>query len=65
MIRLEHLGLGDMVRSRPRVAAWTERLIARPSFKTAVADWFNPGTLAVFEAQRESAREKAAQILKA
>jgi len=65
MIRLEHLGLGDMVRSRPRVAAWTERLIARPSFKTAVADWFNPGTLAVFEAQRESAREKAARILKA
>ena len=65
MIRLEHLGLGDMVRSRPRVAAWTERLIARPSFKPAVADWFNPGTLAVFEAQRESAREKAARILKA
>lgn len=63
MIRLEHLGLGDMVRSRPRVAAWRERLFARPSFKTAVADWFNPGTLAVFEAQRESAREKAARIL--
>lgn len=65
MIRLEHLGLGDMIRSRPRVAAWRERLFARPSFKTAVADWFNAGTLAVFEAQRESAREKAARILQA
>lgn len=64
MTRLEHLGLGDMIRSRPRVAAWSEKLIARPSFKTAVADWFNAGTLAVFEAQRESAREKAARILK-
>jgi glutathione S-transferase len=65
MIRLEHLGLDDMIRSRPRVAAWRDRLIARPSFKSAVADWFNPGTLTVFEAQRESAREKAARILRA
>ena len=65
MIRLEHLGLDDMIRSRPRVAAWRDRLFARPSFKSAVADWFNPGTLAVFEAQRESAREKAARILRA
>lgn len=65
MVRLEHLGLGDMVRSRPRVAAWRERLLARPSFKSAVADWFNAETLAVFEAQCESAREKAARILKA
>jgi len=65
MIRLEHLGLGDMIKPRPRIADWTARLFARPSFKTAVADWFNPETLAVFEAHRESAREKAARILKA
>ena len=65
MVRLEHLGLDDMIKARPRVAAWRDRLIARPSFKTAVADWFNAGTLAIFEAHRESAREKAARILKA
>ena len=65
MVRLEHLGLDNAFRSRPRVAAWRDRLIARPSFKTAIADWFNAGTLAVFEAERESAREKAARILKA
>jgi len=64
MVRLQHLGLDDMIASRPLVAAWKDRLFARPSFKTAVADWFNPGTLAIFEAQRESAREKAARILK-
>jgi len=65
MVRLEHLGLDNAFRSRPRVAAWRDRLIARPSFKTAIADWFNAGTLAVFEAEHESAREKAARILKA
>jgi glutathione S-transferase len=64
MVRLEHLGLDDAFRSRPRVVAWRDRLFARPSFKTAVADWFNAGILAVFEAERESAREKAARILK-
>jgi len=65
MVRLEHLGLGDMIKPRRRTAEWTERLLARPSFKTAVSDWFNPETLSVFEAHRESAREKAARILKA
>ena len=65
MIRLEHLGLDDAFRSRPRVVAWRDRLIARPSFKTAITDWFNAGILSVFEAERESAREKAARILKA
>ena len=53
-----------MIASRPLVASWKDRLFARPSFTTAVSDWFNPGTLAIFEAQRESAREKATRILK-
>lgn len=65
VVRLAHLGLDDMIKSRPRVAAWKDRLFARPSYKTAVADWFNPGYLAIFEEQREAAREKAARILKA
>lgn len=34
-------------------------------FNSAVAVWFNAVTMAVFEAQRESARDKAARILKA
>jgi len=65
MVRLQHLGLDAMISSRPRVAAWIDRLCSRPSFKPAVADCFNAGTMAVFEAQRESARDKAARILKA
>ena len=64
MVRLEHLGLDDTFKSRPRVVAWRDKLFARPSFKTAIADWFNAGILAVFEAERESAREKAVRILK-
>jgi glutathione S-transferase len=30
---LEQAGLGDVVRARPRVAAWVERLSARPAVR--------------------------------
>lgn len=63
MVRLAHLGLDDMIRSRPRVAQWKESLFQRPSYQSAVAAWFNPGYLAVFEAHRDAAREKVRRIL--
>jgi len=63
LIRLEHLGLGILITKRAHVAAWKERVFARPSFKTGVLQWFYPGILSLFESQRASAIEKAAQIL--
>lgn len=41
MTRLEHLQLSDMWQSRPEVGAWYDRLRARPSYATAITDWFN------------------------
>ncbi len=40
--RLDKLKLARMWQNRPGVAAWYERIRARPSFKTAVEDWITP-----------------------
>ncbi|MCZ7566371.1 MAG: glutathione S-transferase family protein [Burkholderiales bacterium] len=63
LARLEHLGLDDMVRARPRVAEWWLRLAARPAFQEGVTRWFNPAYLALFERQRERARAHARRVL--
>jgi glutathione S-transferase len=40
--RLDKLKLARMWENRPGVAAWYDRIRARPSFKTAVEDWMTP-----------------------
>jgi glutathione S-transferase len=40
--RLDKLKLARMWENRPGVAAWYERIRARPSFKAAVEDWVTP-----------------------
>jgi len=40
--RLDKLKLARLWEQRPGVAAWFERIRARPSFKTAVEDWVTP-----------------------
>jgi len=63
LARLEHLGLDDMVKARPRVAAWWARLSARPAFQEGVKRWFNPSYLSHFDRHREKARTHARRIL--
>lgn len=61
--RLEHLGLDDVVKARPRVAEWWSRLAARPAFQEGVRRWFNPTYLALFDRRREQAGAQARRIL--
>ena len=42
VVRLDKLKLAQMWEHRPGVARWYDRVRARPSFKTAVEDWFTP-----------------------
>jgi glutathione S-transferase len=63
LARLEHLGLDDMVKARPRVGEWWARLAARPAFQDGVKRWFNPSYLALFERHREKARAHARRLL--
>ena len=62
MIRLQHLGLDDMIKPRPRVADWAKRLMARPSFEEGIGKWINPKYVAIFEREREPARTKLKHI---
>jgi glutathione S-transferase len=63
LARLRHLGCDVLFDRHPRVAAWAERVAARPSVQEGVARWFNPKYLALFEQQRGPARETIAKLL--
>jgi hypothetical protein len=58
MIRLEHLGLDALWRSRPRLAKWRQRLFKRASYKEGVEKWLNPKYLELFETQRPAVRQR-------
>src|ERR671910_1224290 len=41
LTRLDHLNLLDWITKRPRLAAWYERIRARPSYESAIKQWEN------------------------
>ncbi len=63
MARLMHLGFEGRIAARPHTAAWAERLMAKPSYKEGIEDWFEPKYLELFASQRESARAKISSII--
>ena len=62
MARLQHLGFGERIEARPRTAEWTGRLMAQPSYKEGIEEWFDPKYLDLFDRQREAAKEKIKEI---
>jgi glutathione S-transferase len=62
VLRLGHLGFGDLIEARPHVAAWRDRLFLRPSFKAGVTDWLNPAAVDLFERERAEASRRIADI---
>ena len=63
MNRLVHLGMDEMIKARPRVAEWADRLRERPSYRPAVTDWEPADYLAIYERTRDEARERVGRIL--
>lgn len=63
MLRLEHLGFGDLFADRPNVVEWKERLFARPGFLAGVVDWLNPAVVEIFERERPEARRRILDIV--
>ena len=59
--RLSHLHLDWMWAERPGVAAWWERLRARPSFAEAIGSVETPGKVEAMRRQGEAARARIAQ----
>jgi glutathione S-transferase len=62
-VRLDHLQLGLLWDERPHVAAWYERIRARPAFKTALVDWFNPKYLPLMAEKGQEALPRVRGIL--
>lgn len=58
LARLQHLGFGDLIQSRPRTLDWMNRLFARPGHQDGVVAWFNPSYLAIFERECPKVRAK-------
>jgi glutathione S-transferase len=59
MVRLDHLQLSWMWDDKPKLAAWYERLRARPNFSLAMTDWLNPDYLTLM---KEKGRETTQAI---
>ena len=62
VIRLEHLGFGDLVDAKANVASWRNRLYQHPSFKAGVSGWFDPAAIELFERERPAARQRINEI---
>ena len=60
--RLAHLHFDGMWAKRPRLAAWCERIQARPNYR-AIRDFINPGYIALFDQHGPEAWKKARAIL--
>ena len=61
--RVAHLQQDWLFDSRPRVADWFDRVRARPAYKTALEDWFNPDFLSLMEARGAENRDGVRAVL--
>jgi len=63
--RVAHLQQGWMIEARPKVADWFDRVRARPAYKVALEDWFNPDFLSLMEARGAENRDGVGAVLEA
>jgi glutathione S-transferase len=59
VLRAEHLALSMMFDNRPHLAAWLDRIKARPAYATAIEKWLNPDYLTL---SAEKGRESFAMV---
>ena len=63
--RVSHLQQDWMIEARPRVADWLDRVRARPAYKTALVDWFNPDFLSLMKERGAENRDGVEAVVKA
>ncbi len=61
--RVSHLQQDWLFDSRPRVAAWFERICARPSYETAMRKWFIPDFLSLMEEKGAENRDRVRKVV--
>ncbi len=63
--RVSHLQQGWLFDTRPKVANWFDRICSRPSFKTAMVDWFISDFLTLMESRGKENRAGVQTALEA
>jgi glutathione S-transferase len=63
--RVAHLQQGWMIEARPKVAGWFDRVRARPAYKVALEDWFNPDFLALMKDKGAENRDGVKAVARA
>lgn len=63
VLRLEHLAQKDMLAQLKNISRWYEALQARPSYKTAVADWLPERAVQMFSAGGKEVQQAVADMV--
>ena len=63
VVRLDHLDVMGLLDRTPRVAAWYDRIKARPSFQDAIVRWENAGYLELMKRQGRENWSKIKEIV--
>ena len=63
--RIDHLNQPQMFAGRPHLDRWFTAIRARPSYRTAMTDWFNPDYLALSERTGKEAQPVITAMLAA
>jgi glutathione S-transferase len=61
--RVDHLQLGGQIGARPALADWYKRIRARPSYKTALTDFFLPDFVSLMAEKGAIHREEVDEIM--
>lgn len=63
VLRVDHLSLAGLLADRRGLAAWYERVQARPSFRTAVADFLPGPAVAAFRKAGDAVADEVARVI--
>ena len=63
VLRLEHLGLYDLMRSHPAVSAWFSRMMQRPSFEDSIGRWIPEGSIGLLQQEALNEQEAIRKLL--
>ena len=63
--RVAHLQQDWMIAARPKVADWFDRVRARPAYKVALTDWFNPDFLSLMKERGAENRDGVEAVVRA
>jgi glutathione S-transferase len=61
--RFEHLQMLGILKNRPKLANWYERIKKRPSYEEALAQWFNPNYIPLMKEKGIEAWPRVKQII--